>query len=143
VHLNGEKVGENVLDPAWTDYPKRVLYSPTTSPPTPSGENAVGAMLGGGWATLGTGVLGGKPYYPQPALLLQLNIELESGKHISVASDGSWKAGRGPIVGDSVYDGEVYDARLETPGWDLPGFDDSSWVMAQVVAGWSGVCVPR
>jgi alpha-L-rhamnosidase len=140
VRLNGEKVGESVLDPAWTDYPKRVLYSTyDVTRRLQTGANAIGAMLGGGWATLGTGVLGGKPYYPQPALLLQLNVELENGKRISVASNGSWKAEHGPIVSDSVYDGEIYDARLETPGWDFPGFDDSSWVAAEVVAGWSGV----
>lgn len=140
VRLNGRKVGENVLDPAWTDYPKRVLYSTyDVTRLLQSGENAMGVMLGGGWATLGTGVLGGKPYYPQPALLLQLNIELAGGGHISVASDDSWKSGRGPIVADSVYDGEVYDARLETPGWDLAGFDDSLWATATVVPGWNGV----
>ncbi|HEV2494073.1 MAG TPA: family 78 glycoside hydrolase catalytic domain [Terriglobia bacterium] len=140
VHLNGKKVGENVLDPAWTDYPKRVLYSTyDITRQLQTGENAVAVTLGGGWATLGTGVLGGKPYYPQPALLLQLNIELESGKRLSVASDSSWKTASGPIVADSVYDGEVYDARLEAPGWDLPGFDDSSWSKAAVVSGSSGV----
>ena len=31
LHINGKKIGDNVLDPAWTTYPKRVLYSPTTS----------------------------------------------------------------------------------------------------------------
>lgn len=140
VHLNGKKIGENVLDPAWTDYPKRVLYSTyDVTHQLESGENAVGVMLGGGWATLGTGVLGGNPYYSQPSLLLQLKVELEDGKHLSVVSDGAWKSAAGPIVTDSVYDGEVYDARLETPGWDRPGFDDSSWTGASVVSGWNGV----
>ena len=54
LRINGEKVGPNVLDPAWTTYPKRVLY--TTYDVTHqlrAGKNALGAMLGGGWATLG------------------------------------------------------------------------------------------
>ena len=140
VHLNGKKVGENVLDPAWTTYPKRVLYSTyDVTGELHSGENAIGAMLGGGWATLGRGVTVARAYYPVPALLLQLTVELEGGKRFDLASDGSWKAHHGPIASDSVYDGEVYDARLETPGWDRPGFDDFSWTPAEVVPGSSGI----
>ncbi len=140
LHLNGETIGENVLDPAWTTYDKRVLYSTyDVTPQLRHGANAIGAMLGNGWATLGHGLaVSIKPYYSQPAFLLQMNIELEGGKRIAVVSDGSWKAGRGPIVSDSVYDGEVYDARLETQGWDAPGFDDSGWSNAPVLEGSRG-----
>src|SRR5262249_23572826 len=80
-----------------------------------------------------------KPYYDSPAFLLQLNIELEGGKYYSVVSDGSWKVTQGPILSDSVYDGEVYDARREAAGWDTPGFDDSGWKPAQIVAGSQGI----
>jgi alpha-L-rhamnosidase len=139
--INGEKVGTNVLDPAWTTYPKRVLY--TTYDITHqlrNGKNALGAMLGGGWATLGerffTPDIGA--YYKAPALLIQFNIELEGGKTASVASDSSWKVAQGPIVSDSVYDGEIYDARRELPGWDRPGYDDSAWSGAQTVEGSKG-----
>jgi alpha-L-rhamnosidase len=142
LRINGEKVGRNVLDPAFTTYPKRVLY--TTYDVTRrlrSGKNAFGAMLGGGWATLGRRFFDPEvgPYYKAPALLLQVNIEFEGGKTISVVSDGSWKATQGPIVSDSVYDGEVYDARREQPGWDQPGFDDSAWSAAQTAEGSTGV----
>ena len=142
LRINGEKVGRNVLDPAWTTYPKRVLY--TTYDVTRrlrSGKNAFGAMLGGGWATLGARFFDPEvgPYYKAPALLLQVNIELEGGKTVSVASDGSWKASKGPIVSDSVYDGEVYDGRREIPGWDQPEFDDSQWSTAQTAEGSQGV----
>ena len=142
LRINGEKVGRNVLDPAFTTYPKRVLY--TTYDVTRrlrSGRNAFGAMLGGGWATLGRRFFDPEvgPYYKAPALLLQVNIEFEDGKTVSVVSDGSWKAAQGPIVSDSVYDGEVYDARREQPGWDQPGFDDSAWSAAQTVEGSKGV----
>ena len=142
LRINGEKVGRNVLDPAWTTYPKRVLY--TTYDVTRrlrSGKNALGAMLGGGWATLGERFFDPEvgPYYKAAALLLQINIELEGGKTVSLASDGSWKASKGPIVSDSVYDGEVYDARREIPEWDRPEFDDSNWSAAQTVEGSQGV----
>lgn len=137
LRINGEKVGTNVLDPAWTTYPKRVLY--TTYDITHqlrNGKNALGAMLGGGWATLRGRF---DTYYKTPALLLQVNVELEGGETVSVASDSSWKVAQGPIVSDSVYDGEVYDARRELTGWDQPGFDDSSWSAAQTLEGSKGI----
>jgi alpha-L-rhamnosidase len=140
LRLNGKKVGKNVLDPAWTTFSARILYSTyDVTRQLQSGENALGIMLGNGWAAATRGVTLKKSYYPQPAVLLQMNIEFEGGKRFTVASDGTWKAERGPIVSNSVYDGEVYDARLETPGWDQAGFDDSRWSAAQVVPGSSGV----
>jgi alpha-L-rhamnosidase len=127
LRINGAKVGTNVLDPAWTTQDKRVLY--VTYDVTRSlvrGPNAVGVMLGQGW-------------YGSRALLFQMNIELESGKRISIVSSRSWKAKNGPITSDSVWDGETYDARLETPGWDRPGFDDAAWSAAQKTQGPKGV----
>jgi alpha-L-rhamnosidase len=138
LRINGEKVGSNVLDPAWTTYPVRVLYSTyDITAQLRQGKNALGAMLGGGWAVLGAGEVPAP--YKQPALLLQVNIELAGGKMVSVASDGSWKMTEGPIVSDGVWDGEVYDARRELPGWDSPGFDDSAWSAAEILEGSKGI----
>jgi len=127
LRLNGRKAGNHVLDPAWTTYDKRVLY--VTYDVTPflrEGANAVAVTLGQGW-------------YKSRALLLQLNIELEDGTVQSVVSDTSWKAADGPIVADSVYDGESYDARRETPGWDRPDFGDEGWTAVEAVKGPAGV----
>jgi len=127
LYLNGHKVGANVLDPAWTTYDKRVLY--VTHDATRflrEGPNAVGVMLGHGW-------------YKSRALLLQFRIELENGSVVEVVSDGSWKTAEGPVVSDSVYHGETYDARLESPGWALPDFDDGAWAKAEEFQGPAGV----
>jgi alpha-L-rhamnosidase len=127
VRLNGEKVGTSVLDPAWTTYDKRALYATydvTTRLRT--GRNGLGVMLGQGW-------------FKGRALLLELRIELPGGKTVVVASDETWKTAAGPIVEDSVYNGETYDARLEAPGWDGPGFDDKGWKKAPRIAGPKGV----
>jgi alpha-L-rhamnosidase len=127
LRLNGRRAGNRVLDPAWTTYDKRVLYA--TYDVTMSlrdGANAVAVTLGNGW-------------YKSRALLFQLNVEMEDGTTASVVSDASWKAADGPIFEDSVYDGESYDARRETPGWDRPGFDDKEWPAAEAVKGPAGV----
>jgi alpha-L-rhamnosidase len=136
LHINGKKIGHKVLDPAWTLYPKRVLYSTyDVTSALKDGANAVGVMLGGGWATQPAG---GPPYYKSPALLFQMNIEMAGGKTISVSSDTSWKTAAGPVVSNSVYDGDVYDARLEKPSWDQPEFDDSGWAQARQEEGTPG-----
>ncbi len=135
LHINGKKVGHRVLDPAWTVYPKRVLYSTyDVTRLLKPGANAVGAMLGGGWATMPVG----KPYYQQPEFLLQLNIELANGRTVTVESDRTWEGKVGPIVRDSVYNGEVYDARREVPGWDRPGLKDNGWKPVEVLPGTQG-----
>jgi len=133
LRLNGEKVGSSVLDPAWTTYEKRILYSTyDVTGLLRQGPNAVGAMLGNGWAAMAwnwenPAVL----TYKSPALYLQIDIELEDGRQVGIQSDLSWKAARGPIVSDSIYNGEIYNATAETPRWDLAGFNDSSWKPAE------------
>jgi len=140
VRINGRRIGGKVLDPAWTTYPKRVLYSTyDVTNDLRNGPNAMGVMLGGGWATLSDPSKHIQAYYPSPALLLDMRIEMADGRIVTVATDGTWKTTRGPILEDSVYDGEVYDARRETSGWDTPDFDDSQWTPAAVVSGSDGI----
>jgi len=127
LHVNGHKIGDRVLDPAWTTYDKRVLYATyDITRYLAAGANAVGVMLGEGW-------------YHNRALKLQVNIELAGGQKIAIATDTSWKATQGPILEDSVYHGEVYDARKEMPGWDRGGFNDAAWKPAASVDGPKGV----
>ncbi len=119
MRLNGQKVGNNVLDPGYTTYEKRVLYSThDITDMLLEGNNAIGVMLGKGWS----GPL---------LLILQINIELEGGKRLTLFSDRTWKGKDGPLISDSIYDGEVYDARLESLEWDRPGFDDRSWSLVE------------
>lgn len=116
LHLNGCKVGDRVLDPPYTVFGKRVLYSVyDVTDMLRVGRNAIGVILGRGW------------FNRSPRFILQLNIEYDDGSVTSVVSDDRWKRGKSPILENSLYHGETYDARLEQPGWDLPGFDDSSW----------------
>ena len=127
LRVNGRKVGQSVLDPGWTTFDKRVLYVSTdVTDMLRQGANALAVMLGQGW-------------FKSRALLLQLNIEFADGEKLAVISDGTWKAADGPLPADSVYDGETYDARLETKGWDGPGFDDQGWTPAALIMGPGGV----
>jgi alpha-L-rhamnosidase len=131
ISLNGTRVGEDVLAPGWTDYRKRIQYqSYDVTELLREGPNALGAILGDGWYA---GFVGFDPkragahYGAKPSLLAQLDVEYEDGTTESVATDGSWRSSTGPIEFSDLLAGESYDARLEMPGWDGPGFDDSGW----------------
>jgi len=132
--LNGRRVGDRVLDPAWTSYGRRVLYSiyDVTELLKP-GPNTVGILLGNGWYNpLPLQMWGwlNLRYYltvGRPRALLQLNILCEDGTLQQVVTDETWKVGDSPILKNNIYLGEVYDARREVPGWDRPGFDDRDW----------------
>jgi alpha-L-rhamnosidase len=124
--INGERVGDRALDPALTDYRERVPYvTHDVTRYLQRGRNAIGVMLGGGWYR---GLTRDRFRFSDTLkLLLQLNVTGAGGTRSSVVSDSSWQVGRGPIVHNSLQEGEVYDARLEVPGWDTPGFDASGW----------------
>lgn len=41
---------------------------------------------------------------------------------------GKWRfTCDGPVRRNSIYNGELYDARMELPGWDTAGYDDAAW----------------
>ncbi|HKJ68142.1 MAG TPA: family 78 glycoside hydrolase catalytic domain [bacterium] len=136
LYFNGEKVGDHVLDPGTTEYDKRVLYETyDVADYLSDGVNAVGAWLGKGYYKHRTT----KTYGHRMPLLLQMNITFTDGSTMSVVSDQSWKTDASPILENSIYDGEVYDARMEQPGWCTTAFDDSEWADAvgvEAPGGW-------
>ncbi|HOC52054.1 MAG TPA: family 78 glycoside hydrolase catalytic domain, partial [Verrucomicrobiota bacterium] len=142
LRLNGRRVGDQVLDPGWTTYSQRVLYSTyDVTACLRRGRNAWGVMLGNGWFNPLPLRLWGHVNprenltIGEPRVIAQLRIELADGTTQTLGTDVSWKTGPGPIRRNSVYLGEVYDARREQPGWDQPGFDDSNWEPAQTARG--------
>jgi alpha-L-rhamnosidase len=128
-HLNGRRVGDEVFSPGWTEYRKRVYYQTyDVTRMLRRGENALGFILGDGWAVGYVGLAGRENYgVPRPRLLAQLHLTYNDGTTETVVTDGSWKAAYGPILEGDMLMGETYDARQELAGWDRPGFSDSSW----------------
>ena len=131
--LNGRRVGVDVLTPDYTEYRKRVDYqSYDVTSLLGSGQNVIGALFGDGW--YGSPLTwAGMQFFPAPdRLLAQLELNYSDGTQETIATDDSWKTAASPIVKSSIYGGELYDARLEQPGWANPGFDDSKWKSAAV-----------
>lgn len=132
--LNGDRVGDHALDPAWTTYSKRVFYSTyDVGGVLKPGKNAIGITLGNGWYNplplRFWGWLNLRQHLDigRPRAILQLNIEYQDGTLDRIVTDDSWRVGDSPILKNNIYLGEIYDARKELPGWDSPGFDDSGW----------------
>jgi alpha-L-rhamnosidase len=145
LYLNGNKVGDHVLDPAITNYHKRVLYATyDVTRQLKSGLNVAGILLGNGafrlkktegrytWGNSGSMLC-------TPRLLMQLNITYADGSQKSIVSDKSWKSSGSPITFNNLYGGEDYDARLEKTGWSSVGFDTSGWQDVTMVESPGGV----
>ncbi|AQS56109.1 hypothetical protein B0W44_10355 [Novibacillus thermophilus] len=133
-YINGERVGEDIFAPGWTDYHQRIQYQTyDVTELLQTGENAIGAMLGDGWYAGHVGLAGRHVYGEKPHLLMQLEIDYEDGTSETVATDGSWKWATGPIVSSDMLMGETYDARKEIPGWNAPDFDDADWSEVDVL----------
>ncbi|GAA2719645.1 alpha-L-rhamnosidase [Cellulomonas aerilata] len=130
VEINGRRVGDDVLSPGWTEYAERLrYYTYDVTDLLQPGANAVGAWLGDGWYRGRIGFDGGYRdlYGDDLALVAQLHVTFDDGTEQVVATDGRWRAGRGPVLFSGLYEGERYDAREEVPGWSRPGFDDCAW----------------
>ena len=142
LHLNGQKVGDALFAPGWTDYRQRAYYNTyDVTDLIQQGDNAIGAWVADGWYSgyvgfglltgMGTEKTGRATYGKTPSLMAQLEIEYSDGTREVVGTDSTWKVtGDGPIQEADLLMGEAYDARKEMPGWSAPGFDDSAWESA-------------
>jgi alpha-L-rhamnosidase len=123
LRLNGEKVGDNVLEPGWTNYDKTCLYCVyDVTDQLHEGDNAIGVMLGNGFFH----VTGGryskfKHSFGSPRCLVQLEITFADGTQTQILSDRNWDSAPGPILFSCMYGGEDYDANYLHADWDLPG----------------------
>ena len=130
VRINGKRIGDELLAPGCTDYSTRIQYqSHDVAALLHRGANAIGALLGYGWYAGHMNLNENRCFYGYfPQFIAQLDIELASGKRLSICSDGQWRSTlEGPLRWSDLLDGEGYDCRREIPGWDQPGFDDRTW----------------
>jgi len=136
-YLNGQKVGDDLLTPNETLVGKREGLDKTSIPLEANfrdyrvlylcydvtallqkGENVAGAMLGNGFYDTDSGWV--MPY-GTPRFFGQIMITYADGTKDVIASDELWLSHEGPIVLNDMWDGEVYNATREVPGWCSPG----------------------
>ena len=135
MHLNGKKVGDQVLTPGWTSYSKRLQYQVyDVTDMLKKGDNAIGAVLGDGWyrgslAWSRNWAIYGKTI----GLFMQLKIVHTDGSETVITTDESWKALKdGAIRMNDIYNGETYDGSKKLTGWNLQGYDDSRWTKVRI-----------
>jgi alpha-L-rhamnosidase len=127
--LNGQRVGDAYFTPGYSSYHHRLYYQTyDVSDLLHGSENVAGVILGDGWYRGSLGITSQRNTYGQRlGLLWQLVVSYADGSEQVIVSDERWRATTGPILSSDLKAGEVYDARLEMPGWDQPGFDASRW----------------
>ena len=146
--INGKKIGGTAeRDPGYTNFDKRVLYVVhDVTGAVKTGANTIGAILGTGWYDVhdrATWRFEKAPWRGRPRLRLLLNIDYDDNRRETIVSDETWHCSKGPILRDGIYTGEVYDARLEVPGWDKPGFNPGGWSTVGIPSSPKGVLAAR
>ena len=120
--LNGEKIGDKVLDPAPTIFDRRVLYSTyDVAGALREGENSLKVLVGHGWydvRSMATWNFNVAPWRDFPRMIAQLEIVYADGSRATVVSDGSWRHVASPVGFDCIREGEVLGAR-DPSGPDL------------------------
>jgi len=134
--INGSAVGDQILSPGWTDFRDHVSYQVyDVTKDIKNGANGIGAYLAPGWYSTPLQWTQ-EPYNygnTPPALRAQLRLEHTDGTIEWLNTDQSWQASISPIEKAEIYDGEIYDARREQPGWSNASFDASTWKPVELV----------
>nr|WP_245910968.1 alpha-L-rhamnosidase [Nonlabens arenilitoris] len=137
MYLNGEKVGDHVLDPAPSNYDKQAYYvNYDITQAVQSGENAFAIILGNGF--YGQNISWKRDpesekdlAYGPPAVRLLVKLTYEDGTVTDFYTDKTWKEATGPIVFNNIYGGDTYDANYELGDWTAVNYDDASWENAK------------
>ncbi|WP_329263000.1 glycoside hydrolase family 78 protein [Streptomyces sp. NBC_01478] len=130
----GDGTTYEVLTPGWTNYDTTVNYFTydVTDLLTDPAQVTLAAVLGNGWYN--GRISENSVYYSADGNSLALKAKLliryadGSAQTVVTAPGDDWRAtDTGPYRADDLYDGQLYDAREELPGWTANGFDDSAW----------------
>lgn len=112
LYINQMKVSDRVLEPAFTQYDKRVLFTEfQVETYLKEGENSIEVILGDGWynqTTQDTWGFNRAAWRDNPKFIFQLITDTQK-----IYSDESWQVGSGPIISNAIRAGEVIDARIE------------------------------
>lgn len=146
VYINGQRVGivhddgtteQDELKPGFTDYHYTVFYTThDVATLLHEGRNAIGAELTSGWwnGNIAHGLFGNKPL----AFRARLVLTYDDGTEETIGTDPTWTAHtNGPLRKGDIYNGETYDARLESP-WATADYDDTQWYATAPMDGFEG-----
>jgi alpha-L-rhamnosidase len=147
LYINGNRIGNGVMDPAQSDYELRCFYIPLNITEalkkTNSQQVEIGVILGDGWynqwLAWGHNLLN----YGSPRLKAQFIFNHPDGTQTSLPADLNWKANTGPIIQNNVYRGEVYDATKEILEWGMNPYESWSQVIEVSPPGNATALIPQ
>ena len=132
LRVNGAKVSEDVLVPNESLYSYRDGFSEDPIVPVngknfsnyrvyyleydlkdylKEGDNEMTVLLGNGFFSTDS-----RRYvksYGTPRLICRADLVYSNGRKESIVSDLSWRVSKSPLVMNDIFNGEIYDARLE------------------------------
>lgn len=132
--VNGQELTDGRLAPGISN-PDDLLFYDTyeVGAILTTGKNCIGLQLGNGFSN----AIGGYIWDFDKALfrsapMLALSLETVQGEDTAVLleADADFRCASSPVLFDDLRSGEHYDATREIPGWNLPDFDDSTWLAA-------------
>lgn len=135
--MDGQRIGDEALAPAWTDYNKTVLYSThdVTQAVSNGSSHVLGITLGRGWWDVAPLLFWGHKEFraalptgdPMALALLAIDYTDGSTQFVKTEASSEWSVGGGELLFNSIYLGTRVDRRLEPIGWDTPAFNATSW----------------
>ena len=131
--INGREITKGNFAP-YISNPDDRMYFDTydLTPCLQPGENVIGVLLGNGFQNDFGGAVWNfdkAPWRSAPKLAIEF-CAVGSEETLSFHADGHFLTHPSPILFDEYRLGEIYDARRELPGWNLPGYDTAGWTPA-------------
>ena len=137
--INGEPTSDAVLEPAYTDFRRRVCSAThDVTALLAEGANVLGIELGPGIAHVFPHQDRYMKFYGSqlsPRAIAQLEVDYADGRTERFGTDDSWRATAGPTRRSHWFGGEDYDARREVADWDRPGTDRTDWSPVVIIPG--------
>lgn len=131
LYINGARIGDHRLDPAYTRFDRRTLYlTHDVTGMLKHGDNAIGVLLGNGWYNHQSTAVWNfdqAPWRGRPKFCMDIRVVYDDGNVEFLSTGSDWKTSLSPVIFNSIYTAEHYDARLEQVGWNTPDFNDEAW----------------
>ena len=117
--LNGEKIGDKVLDPSPTEFDHRILYSTyILDGKLKPGKNTLKVLVGHGWydiRSIESWDFATCSWRDFPRMIAQLEIEYADGSRETVKSDRTWREVASPLRYDCIREGEIVGPEISLP----------------------------
>ncbi len=115
--IDGKRVGDYILAPGWTTYKKRLqVQTYDVTELIHSGKNTLDVTLAEGWyhgRIIRQHDAAVRDAAWDAEIIACLTLTYADGKTEEIETDGSWVCGKSAVEFSDIYDGEIYDARIQ------------------------------